>query len=124
MSLNPFVTSLISTQPVGVPRASFGVPALLSYNATAFGADRTRFYASVDEVAADFPSLTGPEYLWATAVFSQADPVPERIAILRGSSAPTMLYTGSVYALSRGRRTSPRSAATASPPPTSRYRCR
>lgn len=102
MSLNPFVTSLISTQPVGVPRASFGVPALLSYNAAAFGADRTRFYASVDEVAADFPSLTGPEYLWATAVFSQADPVPERIAILRGSSAPTMLYTGSVYALSPG----------------------
>ncbi len=102
MSLNPFVTSLISTQPVGVPRASFGVPALLSYNATAFGADRTRFYSSVDEVAADFASLTGPEYLWATAVFSQADPVPERIAILRGSSAPTMLYTGSVYALSPG----------------------
>lgn len=102
MGLNPFVTSIISTQPVGVPRASFGVPALLSYNATAFGADRTRFYASVDEVAADFPSLTGPEYLWATAVFSQADPVPERIAILRGSSAPTMLYTGSVYALTPG----------------------
>ena len=102
MGLNPFVVSTTSTQPVGVPRAAFGMAALLSYNASAFGADRTRFYASVDEVAADFPSLTGPECLWATAVFSQADPVPDRIAILRGALPPTMLYTGSVYALTAG----------------------
>lgn len=102
MALNPFVISSISTQPVGVPRASFGVPALLSYNASAFGADRTRFYSSVDEVTADFASLTGPEVLWATAVFSQADPLPQRLAILRGTLAPTMLYTGGVYALAPG----------------------
>lgn len=102
MGLNPFVVSNISTQPVGVPRASFGTPGLLSYNASAFGSARERLYASRDEVLADFPSITGPEYLWATAVFAQDDPVPERIAILRGALPPTMLYTGSVATLTPG----------------------
>lgn len=102
MSLNPFVVSSISTAPVGVPRASFGVPGLLSYNATAFGSDRERLYSSAAEVAVDFPSLTGPEYLWAAQVFSQADPVPEQVAILRGALPPTMTYTGSVALLTAG----------------------
>lgn len=102
MGLNPFVISTIATAAVGVPRAGFGVPALLSYNASAFGSDRTRLYGSLDEVAADFASTTGPEYLWAQAVFSQADPVPELVAILRGILAPTMIYTGSVATLAAG----------------------
>lgn len=102
MGLNPFVISSIATTAVGVPRAGYGTPALLSYNASAFGSDRTRLYGSLAEVAVDFPTVTGPEYLWAQQVFSQADPVPERVAICRGTLAPTMLYTGSVYLLSPG----------------------
>ena len=102
MSPNQFVVSSISTQPVGVPRSSYGTPGLLSYNASAFGADRERLYSTVDEVIADFPSLTGPEVLWATQIFSQADPIPEQVAILRGALPPTMVYTGSVYLLTAG----------------------
>lgn len=95
-SLDNHVSLLITQDSVGIARAGFGVPMHLSYSAA--WAERIRFYASLAEVAADFPTTTSPEYLAATAFFSQS-PRPSRIAIGRGALPPTQVYTLSVSAV-------------------------
>lgn len=91
MVANPFVSTVISTAPVGAAQAGFGVPLLLSYNASAFGSERVRTYGGYDEVIEDFPSTTGPEALWAAAVFGQSKRPPS-VAIGRGALPPTQRY--------------------------------
>lgn len=88
---NPFVSTIISTAPVGAATAGFGVPAALSYNTSGWGAERGRVYAGYDEVLVDFPTTTGPEALWAAAVFGQSQR-PPLVAILRGALPPTQVY--------------------------------
>lgn len=90
MSLTEIVSVSITSDTVGVTRPGYGKALLLSYNA-AF-AERSRSYGSLAEVAVDFPSTTGPEYLFAQAYFSQS-PKPEQLMIGRGALKPTQVYT-------------------------------
>lgn len=89
MALSEHVTLTISQDSVGVARAGFGVPMILSVNA-AF-AERIRFYTDLAGVLADFTDTKSPEYLAAAAIFSQ-NPHPSRIAIGRAVGKPTMRY--------------------------------
>lgn len=91
-ALSNHVSITISQDSVGVKLAGFGIPLILSYNASGWGSDMIRFYSSLSEVADDFASTTGPEYLAAQAFFSQS-PAPEQIAIGKGTLAPTLRYT-------------------------------
>lgn len=104
--LSNYVDMQISRNTVGVKRAGFGKQLVLSY--TASWAERYREYADLAEVAVDFPSTTGPEYLAAQAAFAQ-DPQPQFVAIGRGALKPTMVHTlvpsvanSTVYALRIG----------------------
>lgn len=90
MSLSNHVTVTISADSVGVSRAGFGTPLLISYSAG--WAERVRTYTTLAGVAADFAVTTSPEYLAASALFSQS-PRPERIKIARGALPPTLTYT-------------------------------
>ena len=96
LPLSDTVTLTITQDSVGVARAGFGVPLLLS--AYAAFAERVRYYGSLAEVAADFPVTSSPEYLAANAIFSQ-EPKPTRIAIGRSALKPTQVYTISVASI-------------------------
>lgn len=96
MPLSDHVSLTISQDTLGVARAGFGVPMILS--ATASFPERIRFYNSLADVAEDFASTTGPEYLAAQAIFSQ-QPHPERIAIGRSALPPTQKYEITVAAV-------------------------
>lgn len=101
MVANPFVSTVISTAPVGAAQAGFGVPMLLSYNASGFGSERARLYGGYDEVLEDFPSTTGPEALWAAGVFGQSKR-PPLVAIGRGALPPTQRYLIAAVAATAG----------------------
>jgi len=73
---------------VGIARAGFGIPLILSHTAT--WTERTRTYGSFADVTADFASGT-PEYISAQAIFAQS-PHPEQIMIGRASLQPTQKY--------------------------------
>lgn len=88
MSLNEHVSITITQDSVGVARAGFGVPLILSVNAA--WTERVRSYGSLLEVADDF-ATDSPEYLAANAIFSQS-PHPERIMIGRAAGQPTQRY--------------------------------
>lgn len=99
MALSDHVSISITQDTRGIARGDFGVPMFLSYNAdTPFAGDRIRFYTSLAEVAEDFSSTTGPEYLFAQAAFSQ-DPHCEEIAIGRGALPATQKYLITVAAV-------------------------
>lgn len=91
--LSDHVTISISIDSVGVPRAGFGLPLIVSHNA-AF-AERVRFYSGIAEVAADGFATTSPEYLAASAFLNQ-NPKPPQIAIGRAGTGPTLAYEISV----------------------------
>lgn len=91
MPLSDVIAITISANTVGASRAGFGVPLILS-NTAAWAGSRVRSYASLAEVAVDFPTTTGPEYLAASALFSQ-NPKPKKIKIARGDLPATMVYT-------------------------------
>ncbi len=89
MPLSDHVSLTISQDTVGVARAGFGVPLILSVNAA--WPERTRTYDSLLDVVADF-TATSPEYLAAAAMFAQT-PKPSRIKIGRAAGKPTLAYT-------------------------------
>lgn len=97
MGIADHVRLTISAENVGVIRAGFGVPLILSHNA-AWAVDRVRFYASITEVAVDFPTTSSPEYIAAQACFAQS-PKPARIAIGRAALKPTQRYQLDVVAV-------------------------
>ncbi len=99
MSLSDHVTITITADTLGVAKAGFGVPMLLSANAVF--AERIRYYDDLAGVAVDFPVTTSPEYLAASAIFGQS-PHPEQIAIGRAIGKPTQIYTLSITAVSSG----------------------
>ena len=86
---NDHVQVQITVDNVGIIRAGFGMPMILSHNAD-FGTERVRFYSSVTAVEADF-ATDSPEYLAAQAFFGQT-PKPPRIAIGRAAGAVTQRY--------------------------------
>ena len=87
--LNNHVTIAISSDSVGVPRASFGTAAIVSH--TAAWPERFRQYNDLAGVLADFPSTTSPEYVDASALLS-SNPQIEKFLIVRASLAPTMRF--------------------------------
>lgn len=88
MALSEHVSITITSANVGVQRAGFGVPLILSVNAA--WTERVRSYNAIEDVAADF-ATTSPEYLAASAFFSQ-EPAPETVMIGRAVGKPTMRY--------------------------------
>jgi hypothetical protein len=88
-NFNDYVEVVISYNSVGLTRAGFGTPMILS--ATASFAERLRYYTSVTDVAVDFPVATSPERLAAAAMFAQT-PRPSKIAIGRSALKPTQVY--------------------------------
>lgn len=88
-TLTDYVTITITQNTVGITRAGFGVPLILS--ATAAFTERIRFYTDLAGVAVDFATTTSAEYLAAQAMFSQS-PSPSRIAIGRSALKPTLAY--------------------------------
>jgi hypothetical protein len=91
-ALSNHVVMNITRDSVGIARAGFGVPLIISYYA-AF-AERVRFYTDLLGVQDDF-AIDTPEYLAAQAMFSQ-QPRPSRIAIGRGALKPTQRYSFNV----------------------------
>jgi hypothetical protein len=89
MPLSDHVQVSISLDSIGIARAGFGIPLILS--ASVSWTERVRFYSSVNDVGADF-ATTSPEYLAAQEMFSQ-DNQPESIAIGRSANKPTQQYT-------------------------------
>lgn len=85
----------ISVDSVGVARAGFGVPLVVTHNAPGGFTERTREYSSVAEVATDFPATTGPEYLAAQAIFGQS-PHPAKMKIGRAALQAKTIYSISV----------------------------
>lgn len=98
MALSEHVSMTITSANVGVARAGFGIPLILSSNA-AFS-ERVRVYLAIEDVAADFPT-TSPEYRAANAMFSQ-EPAPEQIMIGRCVGKPTLAYRVDVVAAAAG----------------------
>lgn len=94
MPVSNYVTVSITRETLGVPRASFGVPMILSHSNSSDSWDvgESRIYSSLSGVEADFPILTGPEYRAAVAMFSQPTRVP-KIVIGRGANKPTQAYS-------------------------------
>jgi hypothetical protein len=98
MSLSEHVSLTITQDTVGVARAGFGVPMILSVNATF--PERIRFYTALPDVGDDF-ATTSPEYLAAEAMFSQT-PKPEMIAVGRAAGQPTQRYQINVSSVTLG----------------------
>lgn len=94
MALSDHVQITISKDTVGIARAGFGVPLILSYNAA--WTERVRSYNDLPGVQADF-SITSPEYRAATALLSQT-PKPKLISIGRAVNKPTQVFALSVSA--------------------------
>jgi hypothetical protein len=99
MALSDHVTLTITNGTTTVARAGFGIPMILSCNATAFP-ERIRTYTDIEGVGADF-ATTSPEYLAASAIFSQ-EPRPETIKIGRAVGVPTQAYTVAVSSAAAG----------------------
>lgn len=82
--INKVVNITVRASSPGVTRPGFGVPLILSQNATF--QERTRVYTSADAVSDDF-GAGSPEYNAANAIFSQ-QPATKRIRIGRASTNP------------------------------------
>lgn len=89
--LSNHVAISITRDTVGIARAGFGVPLILSGTA-AWVDGLVREYSSLLEVATDFPVTTSGEYLAAQAMFSQS-PKPTKIKIGMSSLPATKKYT-------------------------------
>lgn len=89
-TLSEHVSLTITQDSVGVARAGFGVPLILSCNATFL--ERVRYYTTLADVATDGFATTSPEYLAAEAMFAQ-DPHPTMVGIGRAEGKPTQTYS-------------------------------
>lgn len=88
-SLSEHVVLTITQDAVGISRAGFGTPLILSCNAPF--AERIRYYADLPSLVDDGFATTSPEYRAARAVLSQS-PHPELVAIGRAVGKPTQTY--------------------------------
>lgn len=91
MSLSDIVSVTITTVSTVLARAGFGIPLILSANMSTVA--RTAEVTSLAELdAVSGIGTTSPEYLLATAIFSQARK-PTKIVMGRLANAPTLFYT-------------------------------
>lgn len=91
MSLSDIVSVTITTVSTVLARVGFGIPLILSPNMSTVA--RTAECASLAEVdAVAGISTTSPEYLLATAIFSQANK-PTKIILGRLANKPTLTWT-------------------------------
>lgn len=96
-SLASYVTLTITRDSVGVARAGFGVPLIMSPRSTAFS-ERLRYYDSLDGLADDGFDPGSFEYEEAAAAMSQS-PHPSRFAIGRPGTSATIVRTIGVAAV-------------------------
>lgn len=90
MALTDHVSVTITLQSVGVPRAGFGMPMIVTHNAG--WVDRVRYASRLSEVSGTLGfATTSPEYLAATAFWSQT-PKPPTIAFGRATATVTQRY--------------------------------
>lgn len=80
----------ITKTGLGISRAGFGTPLVLSANAP--WPQLVRTYQSTADVAVDFPNTDSPEFLMAQRLFGQ-EISPSRIKIGRTLAKPTQSYT-------------------------------
>lgn len=99
MSLADIVSVSITSTSVGVTAAGFGVPLILSYNATF--TERIRFYSTTAALVTDGFSATSPEYLAAAAILGASTDVTE-FAIGRCALKCTQNYKISAKAVTAG----------------------
>lgn len=99
-ALSNYVTLQITKDSVGVARAGFGIPLILS--ATAAFPERVRYYNELGDIEADGFAIDEPEYLAAAAMLEQ-DVHPPQIAIGRTALPPTQRYAFSVAAAQASR---------------------
>ncbi len=78
----------LTIQSTGLARNGYGIPLILSHNATF--AQRVRYYSSIAAVAADFPT-DGPTYRTATVAFAQT-PKPRFVAVGRATGTVLQQY--------------------------------
>jgi hypothetical protein len=88
-ALSEISSLVISTATVGITRAGFGIPLIVSHNASF--PERVRFYSDISDVGTDF-AVDSPEYLAADAILSQS-PHPDQLCIGRAANKPTQQYT-------------------------------
>jgi hypothetical protein len=98
-TLSEHVSLTITQDSVGIARAGFGVPLILSCNASF--AERVRLYSDLTSLADDGFATDSPEYLAAAAAFAQS-PHPEQVAIGRAVGAPTLAYQINVTTVTEG----------------------
>lgn len=97
--LSEHVSLTISIDVVSVARAGFGLPMVLSCNASF--PERLRLYQDLPSVAADGFVTTSPEYRAVSAVLSQTPHTPT-VAIGRMVGKPTQTYLINVSNVSAG----------------------
>lgn len=97
-TLTEHVSMTITQDSVGIARAGFGIPLILSVNAA--WAERVRSYTDLAGVGENF-ATTSPEYLAARAMFSQ-NPHPATIMIGRAVGKPTLAYQINVTTVTEG----------------------
>lgn len=88
--LSDHVLLTITKTGLGVTRAGFGTPMILSANAP--WPQLVRTYQSTADVLVDFPDTSSPEFLVSQALFGQ-EISPPQIKIGRTLSKPTQKYT-------------------------------
>src|SRR5688500_10214682 len=88
-TLSEHVSLTITQDTVGMARAGFGVPLILSCNASF--SERVRLYSDLPGITDAGFATDSPAYLAAPAAFSQS-PHPEQVAIGRAVGKPTQRY--------------------------------
>ncbi len=89
MSIDKIVNVQISRQTAGVEQAGFGTPLILGPNAVF--SNEVRTYTNLEGVIADF-AISTPEYLMASAVFSQS-PRIESVKIAKTAAPVAQVVT-------------------------------
>lgn len=90
MAITDHVNVTLTVESVGIARAGFGVPLILSHNASF--PDRLRFYTGTAGMITDGFATSSPEYLAAVALTAQS-PKPARFAVGRATASVTQQYT-------------------------------
>jgi hypothetical protein len=80
----------LTTVAARASQAGFGVPLVISYNATF--PERVRSYSAAADLVADGMAITTPEYLAVAEILSQNPSLPS-VMIGRGALKPTQVYT-------------------------------
>lgn len=106
MPLSDFLNIQISTQTPGPTQPGFGMPLVLgTVNGWGASSDKVRFYQQssyATAMVADGIATTDPEYLAATAIFSQ-NPAPPTIAVGRRTNKPTQQFKVTVLQAVNGK---------------------